>query len=66
MFVVLFCLTFFGPLSGQPDISEDSQFSQLGSAADCQIFWSYFYHCYSDYTEFHIIICFDGKDTVDI
>ena len=65
MFVVLFCNTFFGPFSGQADISEDCQFSQLGSAADCQTFCSYFYPCYSDYTEFHII-CFDGKDTVDI
>ena len=27
----------------QPDISQDCQISQLGSPADCQIFWSYFY-----------------------
>ena len=32
-----------GPFSGQPDIPEDCQISQLGSPADCQIFWSYFY-----------------------
>ena len=45
MFVVLFCLNFLGPFSGQPDISQDCQISQLGSPADCQIFWSYFYPC---------------------
>ena len=45
MFVVLFCLICFGPFSGQPDISQDCQISQLGSPADCQIFWSYFYPC---------------------
>ena len=40
-----FAQQFFGPFSGQPDISEDCQISQLGSPADCQIFWSYFYPC---------------------
>ena len=34
---------FGGPFSGQPDIPEDCQISQLGSPADCQIFRSYFY-----------------------
>ena len=34
-----------GPFLGQPDISQDCQISQLGSPADCQIFWSYFYPC---------------------
>ena len=44
VFVVLFCYKKFGgPFSGQPDIPEDCQISQLGSPADCQIFWSYFY-----------------------
>ena len=32
-----------GPFSGQPDIPEDCQISQLGSPVDCQIFWSYVY-----------------------
>ena len=34
-----------GPFSGQPDTPEDCQISQLGSPANCQIFWSYFYPC---------------------